>query len=182
MPEVETYDESSLPAHVAWQAIAYMREVWPTLFVGPMVWITRPYPPAVRPRHFLIQHDGVLIAYAAVIRLTASHEGGQYTVDGLGNVITSAPYRRQGHAGRLLDAVNAYLDGAGADVAALFCRPDLAPVYDRAGWQACTAGTIVGDPPGRPYDELRMMRFLSDRGRSARSSFITRPMRVAHTW
>lgn len=183
MPVVDSYADADLPAHLGWQVMACMRENWPDLFRGAMTWATRPYPAAAEPHHLMIHHDDVLIAYAAVIRADVRHEGAPYAVGGLGNVLTASPYRRQGHGARLLAAVNVYLDGAGFDAAALFCRPDLAGFYARAGWMSCPGGTVVGTAlRGPPYPELRMMRFLSARGRAAQASFVDRPMLVASAW
>ncbi len=183
MPTVAAFEHADLPPVFAWQAVAYMRQVWPSLFTGELTWLTEPYPAALRPYHVVAHHDDVLVSYAAVIRLTVAHDGRDYRVDGVGNVLTAAPYRRQGHAGRVLAWINDRLDRGDADAAALFCASDLEAFYARAGWVPCPGGTLVGAAADRrPYPELRMMRFLSPRGRAVARSLRTTALHVEWPW
>src|SRR5688572_6120771 len=178
---IETFDEDELPAHLAWQAVAYMREAWPSLFAGGLAWITRPAPVEARPRHFVVSHRGVLVSYASVIELTVTQGGEDFSAYGLGNVLTASPYRRRGHATRVLAAVNRWLDWSDGDLAGLFCGPHLTSFYARVGWTDCPGGTRVGRR-GTAYGEVRMMRFLSDRGRAARTALVREPIQVPHPW
>ncbi len=179
MPTVATFEHPDLPPVFAWQAVAYMRQIWPSLFTGALAWTTTPYPTHLRPYHVVIHHGDVLLSYAAVIRLTIAHEGRDYRIDGVGNVLTATPYRRRGHARRALERINARLDHGDADAAALLCAPDLRTFYAGAGWLPCHGGTRVGTAAGsEPYPELRMMRFLSPRGRAAAASLLATPLYV----
>ena len=69
-------------------------------------------------------------------------------------------------------------------MAALFCGADLAGFYERRGWVALPAAvTLVGDKAApAPYDALRMMRFVSGRGKAARPAFEGQPWYVGDTW
>src|SRR5688572_10134860 len=102
MPAVAAYEHAELPPVLAWQAIAYMRQTWPSIFTGGLTWITEPYPAELSPYHVVVHHGDVLVAYASVIRLTIPHAGHDYAIDGLGNVLTAAPYRGQGHGRAVL--------------------------------------------------------------------------------
>jgi hypothetical protein len=183
VPSIEIFAEAELPERYAWQAVACMREVWPSLFAGPLEWITRPADAGLSPHHFVLHRDGVLASYASVVRLTVEHAGERFGVHGLGNVLTPTPYRGRGYASRVLGAVNDWLDAGGADVAALFCAPSLEGFYAGLGWMPCPGGTRLGDrADSRPYDESRMMRFLSGRARAAREGLAHEALYVTHVW
>src|SRR4029450_7364949 len=92
--EVELSVVADLPSHFSWQVVACMRELWPSLFSGDLKWASQPFPDGVGARHFVAHHDAVLVSYASVIRLTVDHAGETLTTAGLGNVLTSKPYRR----------------------------------------------------------------------------------------
>jgi hypothetical protein len=183
MPDLDVFDDDGVPDHLMWQVVATMRELWPGVFTGDRVWMTRSYPAGVRSSHVVVHHERVLVAYAALIRLTIPYDGRDLAVDGLGSVITAGPYRRQGHGARVQNRVARLLESGDADVAALFCAPENAPFYARTGWVACPGGTLVGPSAAALSDVgLRMMRFLSDRGRAARATLVDQPWRVDWTW
>jgi GNAT superfamily N-acetyltransferase len=160
-----------------------MREVWPSLFTGDLKWASQPYPASLEPQHFVAHRDGVMVSYASVIRLTIEHGGEVLATAGLGNVLTSKPYRGQGFAGHLLDDVNAWMERGRFDVSCLFCAASLRDFYARHGWIYCPGGTLVGDARNnRPYPDSRMMRFLSPRGHDNRAALINETVIVAHPW
>jgi hypothetical protein len=183
MPILSTFAHADLPSAFSWQAVAYMRQIWPSLFTGGLIWLREPFPADLNPYHVVVHHDDVLVAYAAVIRVTVSHDGTDYVIDGVGNVLTATPYRGQGYGRQVVARVNDRLDGGDADAGALFCAPDLQPFYARTGWLLCPGGTRVGTgADSYPYSELRMMRLLSARGRTAASSLLTTTMYVSSIW
>jgi len=183
MATLATFEHVDLPPVFAWQAVAYLRQIWPSLFVGGLTWLSEPYPAELKPYHVLVHQDDVLISYAAVIRLVIEHGGAEYQVDGVGNVLTATPYRRQGHGRRVVERVNERLDSGGADVAGLFCSPDLESFYAPAGWLPCPGGTQIGTAlDSVRYPELRMMRFLSARGRRGKRGLLELPMYVEWPW
>jgi hypothetical protein len=180
---MEIFAEADLPERYAWQAVACMREVWPSLFAGPLEWTGRPADPGLNPYHFVLHRDGALASYASVGRLTVEHGGERFDVHGLGNVLTPTPCRGRGYASRVLGEVNDWLDAGDADAAALFCARSLEPFYARHGWAPCPGGTRLGDRTGsRPYGELRMMRFRSGRARAARAALTNETLYVTHLW
>jgi hypothetical protein len=183
VPSIEIFAEADLPERYAWQAVACMREVWPSLFTGPLEWLSRPADTDLSPYHFVLHRDGAFASYASVVRLTVAHGGEEFGLHGLGNVLTPTPYRRRGYARRVLGEVNDWLDAGGADAAALFCAQSLEPFYAGHGWTPCPGGTRLGDrTDSRPYDELRMMRFLSGRARAAREALTNETLYVTHLW
>jgi GNAT superfamily N-acetyltransferase len=175
MTDVDLSAVAQLPSHLSWQVVACMRELWPTLFTGDLEWISEPAPAGLRPQHFVAHRDGVLVSYASVIRV----EVGTLATAGLGNVLTSKPYRGRGFAGRVLREADAWIEREGFDAAGLFCDVSLRDFYARRGWTLCPGGTLVGD---RRYPESRMMRFLSDRARARRAALVDEPVIVTHPW
>lgn len=183
MPILSTFAHTDLPSAFSWQAVAYMRQIWPSLFTGGLTWLREPYPADLSTFHVVIHHDEVLVAYAAVIRVTVSHDGTDYAIDGVGNVLTATPYRGRGYGRQVVERVNDWLDGSDADAAVLFCAPDLESYYARSGWLPCPGGTRVGTgADSYLYSELRMMRLLSPRGRTAAKSLLTTTMYVSWVW
>jgi GNAT superfamily N-acetyltransferase len=183
MPTLDVFDEPELPEHLRWQIVAAMRELWPSIFTGGLEWITHPCPPDAGATHIVVHHGDVLVSYASLMPLRIPHGGADLAVAGLGNVITAAPYRGRGHAAAVQTAVNAALDHGDADVAALFCDSGVEAFYTRTGWVTCPGGTRVGSPEdNRAHGGIRMMRFLSARGRAARAALTDEPFLVAWTW
>jgi hypothetical protein len=152
MPILSTFAHTDLPSAFSWQAVAYMRQIWPSLFTGGLTWLREPYPADLDPVHVVIHHDEVLVAYAAVIRVTVPHDGTDFAIDGVGNVLTATPYRGQGHGRQVVEL-------------------------------PCPGGTRIGTrADSNVYSELRMMRLLSPRARTATKSLLTTPMYVSWAW
>ena len=134
--------------------------------------------------HFAAYAGDSLISYAATICLALDHAGARYQVGGLGNMFTFPPYHRQGYARRVLALATEHLVAhSGADIAILFCDPDLAPFYRAGGWEAVAAPTYI-----RAAGEQQllaastMMLYISGRGQQARSAFAAAPLILDSAW
>ena len=91
----------------------------------------------------MVQADGeVLLSYAEVLRVTAARAGELARVLGLSNVFTFPPYRGEGHASAIMQAVARLINGSDAELAILFCEKELEPFYAARGWQRAPAGSI----------------------------------------
>jgi GNAT superfamily N-acetyltransferase len=178
---VDVLRVDEVPASITWQAVTLMRSEWPSLFADGLRWIDRPFEPDVDPVHLVVRHAGVLVSHAVVLRVPDDVHGTGLGVAGLASVLTSPPFRGEGHATAVLRAANRLLDEGGFDVAGLFCSPALEPFYERFGWVTCPGGTVEDGEP-EPSTDLRMMRFLSDAGRRAERSLRDEPMRVRWSW
>jgi predicted N-acetyltransferase YhbS len=181
MPGLLTYHHHEFPPDLHWQAVSLMRVEWPFIEGGLP---KETYPAGLRPVHFAVAEAGVLISYAAVIRLEVEHAGEAYRVCGLGNVLTYPACRGQGYGRQVVDAATQYIAASDADVAALFCEPTLESFYARSGWEAIReAATLTGsrEAPAE-YDALRMMLFVSGKGKAGRHAFETRPLHIEHGW
>jgi GNAT superfamily N-acetyltransferase len=168
--ELVTY-RGALPDHLRWQAVSFMRVVWPWIDGG---LLREPYDRALRPVHFALVQGDLLISYAATIELDLKHAGARYRMAGLGNVFTFPSFRERGHGGRVVAAATEAIRAGAADVAALFCGERRVGFYARHGWQRVA---VLPEDGG-----ARMMLFVSPRGVEARPAFEREPFRVAHEW
>lgn len=184
MPQLRTFRDADLPPPLKWQALSFMRVEWPFIFSGDSRLSTDIYGADLRPVHFVVAEGEVLVSYATVIRMDLDHAGPTWRVYGLGNVLTYPSFRGEGHGRRVVDAATQYIGDSDADVAALFCDPGLAGLYAKSGWTAMEgATTLVGskaDPT--PYGALRMMLFVSAKGRAGRPLFEGHPWYVGDPW
>ena len=184
MPQLRTYDHDEFPVALKWQALSFMRVEWPFIFAGDLRFATDIYWPELAPTHFAVTHSDLLLSYAAVIRTRLDHAGQTYGVAGLGNVFTFPPYRREGFGSQVVVAATRHIEAGNADVAALFCAADHAGFYERRGWVALSGATTLVGPKAdpSPYDVLRMMLFVSDRGKAGRLAFESQPWYVGDPW
>lgn len=61
MPELTVYQQSDFPALYKWQAIAFMRMEWASIFYDDNLYMTETYPPELQPVHFVIAKDDSLL-------------------------------------------------------------------------------------------------------------------------
>ena len=125
MTRLLTYRHREFPRGLNWQAVSFMRVEWPFIDGG---MLRETYPAA------LVEED-LLLSYAATFRLRIAHAGEEYEMGCLGNVFTYPGSRRQGYGRRVVGAATRHIRGSGADVAALFCAPDLESFYAASGWE-----------------------------------------------
>ncbi|MDC7120043.1 GNAT family N-acetyltransferase [Cellulomonas fimi] len=178
---VEVFGDDDVPESVTWQAVTLMRSEWPSLFAAGLRWITRPFEEDVAPRYVVVRHGEVVMSHAVVLDVPADVHRTGLRVAGVASVLTSPPYRGEGHATAVLRAAGGLVDEGGFDVAGLFCAPALEPFYARAGWSVCPGGTVEDDADHASTD-LRMMRFLSPAGRAAERRLREEPLHVGWCW
>lgn len=181
MPELRTYEHHEFPPDLSWQAVSFVRVEWPYVDGG---MVREMYGAALRPVHFALVEDGLLLSYAAVIRLRLPHAGEEYEARGLGSVFTYPASRGKGYGGKVVRAATDHIRASGADVAALFTGPELERFYGASGWEAQPgAVTRTGDrDKPEELDASRMMLFLSDKGEAGRAAFGAEPLYVEHGW
>lgn len=184
MPRLRVFQHFDFPAELKWQAVSFMRVEWPFIFTGPDRFLTEPYPPELQPVHFAIVEDNVLISYGSILQLKQPHAGEVYTLYGLGNVFTFPPYRREGFGRQVVEAATRYILASTADVGALFCGARLAPYYRASGWEAMEGATTrIGTPDNyETHDVLRMMLFVSEKGKRGQRAFMHEPFYIESPW
>lgn len=188
MAQLLVYSENDFPPEIECQAVSFVRVQWSFVFSGEdrlnqHMW--RGWNPA----HFVIEEAGVLISYATVIETTVEHAGEAYRTMGVSSVFTYPSFRREGYGRRVVEELTSYIQDSEADIAILWCEPELENFYSKCGWVATRSNTLVGtkenprvaDDPD--YPNTRMMLFVSARGKAAHAAFEAEPLFVgAHTW
>lgn len=183
MPTLTTYEQKDFPSVYNWQAIAFMRCEWPSVFQGDILYLSEPYPPDLNPVHFVVAEGDSLLSYATIMKLNIPHSGQDYSVYGFGNMLTFPPYRKQGHGRQVLQAATKYICESSVDAAILFCDKSLEKYYAPEGWVTIASPTYLGYS-GQPvlYEPSRMMLFVSEKGKAARSEFENSPLHIDYPW
>lgn len=183
MPKLTVYTQPDFPAIYKWQAIAFMRMEWPSIFEGDNLYMPETYPPELEPVHFVVAEGDTLISYGALLRLDITHAGSEYRVYGFGNMLTFPPFRRRGYGGQILQAATHWIQESDVDVAILFCDPRLEVFYAAQRWVPTPSPTRLGGPDGyEEYEPLRMMLFVSEKGRRGKAAFETQPLYIELPW
>lgn len=183
MPTLTMFEQQNFPSVYNWQAIAFMRCEWPSIFQGDILYLSEPYPPEYDPIHFVMAEAESLLSYATLLKRTLSHAGQEFTIYGFGNMLTFVPYRKQGYGRKILRAATEFIRQSSVDVAILFCDKSLEKYYAAEGWLATHSPTYLGYPEKQlPYEPLRMMLFLSEKGKAARADFENSPLWVDYPW
>jgi GNAT superfamily N-acetyltransferase len=171
MPDFTTYPNSDFPPALKWQALAFIRVQWPSVFAGNRQFVTEPFPPELGPVHFVASEGELLISYAAIIRIDVEHARNTYKTYGFGNMLTFPSFREKGFGGQVLDMATGYIKHSNIDVAILFCDRKLEGFYSKRGWELTRSPTRIGTPnQHKTYDGSRMMLFVSSKGRQGRKT------------
>src|SRR5215203_3722262 len=125
MPTLTIYKHQDFPSIYNWQAIAFMRCEWSSIFQGDILYLSTPYPPEFNPVHFVMAEGDSLLSYATLMKLNIPHAGQNYTVYAFGNMFTFAPYRKQGYGRSVLQSATEFIRKSSVDVAILFCDKKL---------------------------------------------------------
>lgn len=182
MLELVTYQDRELPSYIRWQVLSFMKVEWPFIFRAENRLSKHIHDPALHPFHVTLTDDEVLLSYATVVNLFLPHTGVSYKVYGLANVLTYPPYRKQGYGRHVVDVATEYIKVGDADVAALFCEPSLQHFYAKSGWETIESTTLIGSDNSQPFNALRMMLFLSQKGHAGRAAFEQQPWHIPYHW
>jgi GNAT superfamily N-acetyltransferase len=183
MPTLTFYPQPEFPAIYKWQAIAFMRMEWSSIFQGENLYMSEIYPPEFQPIHFVVAEGDTLLSYGTLLKTHLTHAGSDYRVYGFGNLLTFPPFRRRGHGGQVLQAATKFIQQSDVDVAILFCDPQLDPFYAARAWVPTYSPTRLGKPDQyEDYSPLRMMLFVSEKGRGSKADFETQPLYIDEPW
>lgn len=183
MPTLSIYKQQDFPSAYNWQAIAFMRCEWPSIFQGDILYLSAPYPPEADPIHFVMAEGDSLLSYATVMKKKISHAGRPFTIQAFGNMFTFAPYRKQGYGRKILNAATELIQQSDSDAGILFCDTSLEKYYAAEGWQTTPGPTYVGGPHEQSlYEPLRMMIFVSDKAKAVQAELETSPVWVDYPW
>lgn len=183
MPELTVYSQQDFPAIYKWQAIAFMRMEWTSIFHGDNLYMSETYPPEFEPMHLVVAEGDTLLSYASLLKLDLVQAGVKYRVYGFGNLLTFPPFRRRGYGGQVLQRATSLVRQSDADVAILFCDPALESFYAAASWVPTHSPTRMGGPEHyEDYTPLRMMLFVSEKGSQGKADFESQPMYIDWPW
>jgi hypothetical protein len=183
MPQLEIYSQSDFPPVFKWQALAFMRVEWQSIFNGNRKFVTETFPPELDPVHFVAAEGDLLVSYASIICLNVEHAGRSYTAYGLGNMFTFPSFRREGHGTQVLELATDFIKRSDIDISILFCDPKREYFYTKHGWKVTRSPTRVGVPDQyKTHDLSRMMLFVSEKGRRRRMDFEEQPVYVDEPW
>jgi predicted acetyltransferase len=181
MPELQLYTHQTFPSDLNWQAVSFVRIVWPEIGGG---MLRRMFDTKQDTMHFVLVEDGLLHSYAAVVRFQLQHAGQQYRACGLTSVFTYPTSREKGYGQRVVHAATNFIRRSGADIGLLLTGPELEPFYAKSGWEAIMSAPLIG-VSGEAQEVLsafRMMLFLSEKGQAERSTFEAQPLFVDWEW
>ncbi|MGO9490228.1 MAG: GNAT family N-acetyltransferase [Solirubrobacteraceae bacterium] len=93
--------------------------------------------------------DGELLALAGALQAEVSVEGESFPVVGIGGVIVKLSARGQGLARLVVAEILRVAEGLGPEYAMLFCRSELAGLYERFDFRSIAAPVSAAQPEGR---------------------------------
>jgi aminoglycoside 2'-N-acetyltransferase I len=133
--------------------------------------------------HFVLEHDGTIVAHAAVVEREL-HAGGRPLRSGYVEAVATDPAKqRQGHGSRLMEAVNDHIRATFPLGALSAAAPDF---YARLGWQPWLGPTAVRTPVGevRTPDDDGDILILTTPSTPAldRHAVLTCPWRSGDVW
>ena len=159
-----------LPPHFYFQAEAAMHIIFEYSGDGDLEPESDP-----RMMHVVIGKTRELIAYAGIICTTIEHQGAAYKCYGLSGVLTFPANRKKGYGRQIIDAAtNLIREDASVDIALLWTATHNVHFYAQHGWEPMpNMLTFEGDPvqPAPHNDQVRMMLFLSEKGKQGRDTF-----------
>lgn len=183
MSQLTIYQQAEFPAAYKWQAIAFMRMEWSSIFYDDNLYMSETYPPELAPVHFVIAEGDSLLSYASLLKLPLSHAGNDYQIYGFGNLLTFPPYRKRGYGGQILQAATDFIHQSQVDGGILFCDRLLEPFYGAKGWTITRAPTRLGKlDQYKEYEPSRMMLFVSENCQRGRADFETEPLYIDWPW
>lgn len=98
-------------------------------------------------------------------------------------MFTFPPYRWHGCGRQVLEAATAYIREGSDDLAMLFCQPKLEAFYAAVGWELSRSEDRIGRPDHYIVEpSIRMMIFLTEKGRAARRDFDHQPFVFPYHW
>ena len=179
MPDLRFIPSPDLPRDLKCQLLSFIRIEWSSIFhAGNRFWDYTDKP--THPVNVVLTERGLLVSHAEVNWRLLEHAGQTYKVYGVSAVFTYPAFRNAGYGLQVLRAATDFIQDSDADLAFLFCLPQLVPFYNKAGWEAPASAKVLYGDPLYPHIEkgATCMLFVSERGRAARHAFTTQPVYI----
>lgn len=174
--EIISAPEADVPRELRAQVRNLQRQAWPSDTPDAD---GASHDPALRPVSMLLVGHGRVVAALDILSKDILHAGHRYSASGLSTVVTDIELRGRGHARRLVEAAYAAIETSAVDLGIFTCDTPLRALYERNGWEVLKGTVLVGGTPEAPlpsdregFDKVTIGRFLSDRARRDRASFL----------
>lgn len=150
-----------------------------------------PWPEEEHLLSFCMMDGPRLCAHVSVMGTGFTHKGERYFACGIGEVVTHPDYRGKGFALRLLQRASSYTRQRQADLCVFTCKPELIPLYEKAGWSCCPDLCLTGGTQEKPFPSSSlglavMLRLLSPKAFAHAGDFrdtaITLPLGEDKLW
>jgi len=178
--------DGELPEKLKWQILSFLRFNAPEGFVGENEnrdWINNPEDDSI---HIAITTENdILVSYCAVVKKQLKHAGEIYKCWGLTGVMTYPPFRGKGFGKQAVDIGTKIIKESNIDIGMFHCSHNLKDFYVKSGWEPMQNTTTLKGNKENPQksDELMMMLFLSDKAKSHKLDFETKPVYFGEeTW
>ena len=184
MVQQTVYKAGKLPSHIKWQVLSFLRIQWPEGFQGKnrlRDWITKE---DLHPVSFVCTENNLVLSYAEVVWKELKHCGVIYKTYGLTGVLTYPTFRKEGHGLALVKAAKKYIEEQKDSDIVLFTSIHRG-FYEKAGFTYINNIKLLEGDPKLPkeHDENVFMLFLSEKGKTGRRDFETKPIYFGeNTW
>lgn len=172
------YSDDDLPSDLKCQILSFIRIEWSDGFSGQNQWRDWITKKEQHPVHTVLVENNILISYTGIVWKYLDHAGETFKTFGLSGVFTYPAFRGQGYGSRIVRSATEYIWRGDGDIAILFCGQRRRNFYSRQGWVAIdNATTLVGSQDNPKIESsLRMMLFISEKGKRAQSEFENQPL------
>jgi len=171
MPELQIYDNATLPAHFAHQIRSFIRIQWFDPYALGM-WDDALWDDDERPTHIVVAERQAVLSYAMILRRPLTTFDGQpILVLGVSSVLTYPAFRKRGYGAQVVAEVSRRIaSDPEADLGMLFTSPDLETFYAAHGWEALREIKVLHGLAEAPEDSgtFTMALFVSDRAKAMR--------------
>lgn len=113
--------------------------------------------------HFLMEVDGQTVSHVGVLKHEISVGSQLVTVGGVGGVVTTPAFQKNGYARELMQHATEFFKKWQVDAGLLFCLRRRVPYYESQGWQVIDGPVMVEQPSGRIVSPLEVMVLLLSR-------------------
>jgi predicted acetyltransferase len=146
---------------------------WPDAFPATQEFLTSDQ---YHPLHFVFVEGDILVSHVAVVWKMLTHEEQTYKTYGLVSVMTFPSYRNQGYGIQLITKAKKYIEQTNGDI--VIFHSDQIGFYEKVGFEYVEKVKLLKGEPDHPIpdDERPFMLFLSEKAKTNRSDFESKPV------
>ncbi len=171
------YQDDELPDSLRCQILSFIRITWLDGFEGKNRWRDWIAHKEHHPVHFvLVEKNNLLVSYVGVVWKYLKHAGKTYKMYGFSGVFTYPQFRNHKHGLDLVKKAKKYIEQTDGDL--VLFSSTLHGFYEKAGFEHMEKVTLLEGNRRHPqkHGENTYMLFLSDKGKSHRHDFETKPV------